>query len=491
MVSSTRQEILDAESRSSRKSRPCLIFPVASFLCVFLLVATSFFAKGYKQKLSSFRTNYQNLGVDKCKNQCRPRGSEALPKGIISSSSNLEMRPLWGHVVQKKNVNIDKKENASTNLFALAVGIRQKDLVNKMVRKFLGSGFVVMLFHYDGVVDEWKEFEWSDQVIHISAANQSKWYVSIIKSEGLEISQPALDPHKSILHHQITVRLTTSQVHRRTYKAGYCAERSTAPPCTGWVEIMAPVFSREAWRCVWYMVQNDLVHAWGLDKQLGYCAQGDRTQNVGVVDAEYIVHYGLPTLGGINKSEALSQAKDHRIDVRRLSFQELEIFVKRWKKAVDEDSCWVPPPIAPAITLLRPIPTAKSQRNNVTCNYLLSDNTLYAPSPYSNGEIPNPLSPKSRLPLVGHLHLLDPLIHHSLIRLSKRHGPIFSLYFGSMPTEVASSFELLKLFLQTHEVTSFNTRFQTSVIRRLTCDNSVAMIPLRTLLKIHKEAHHE
>ncbi|KAL1360554.1 hypothetical protein HN51_005945 [Arachis hypogaea] len=378
MVSPTREEILDAESRSSRKSRPCLIFPVASFLCVFLLVATSFFAKGYKQKLSSFRTNYQNLGVDKCKNQCRPRGSEALPKGIISSSSNLEMRPLWGHaVVQKKNVNIDKKENASRNLFALAVGIRQKDVVNKMVTKFLGSGFVVMLFHYDGVVDEWKEFEWSDQVIHISAANQSKWwfakrflhpdivseyayiflwdedlgvenfhpdkYVSIIKSEGLEISQPALDPHKSILHHQVTVRLTTSQVHRRTYKAGYCDERSTAPPCTGWVEIMAPVFSREAWRCVWYMVQNDLVHAWGLDKQLGYCAQGDRTQNVGVVDAEYIVHYGLPTLGGINKSEALSQAKDHRIDVRRLSFQELEIFVKRWKKAVDEDSCWVDP----------------------------------------------------------------------------------------------------------------------------------------------------
>ena len=25
--------------------------------------------------------------------------------------------------------------------------------------------------------------------------------------------------------------------------------------------------------------------------------QGDRTKNVGVVDAEYIVHMGLPTLG--------------------------------------------------------------------------------------------------------------------------------------------------------------------------------------------------
>ncbi|KAL4344127.1 hypothetical protein AHAS_Ahas11G0147300 [Arachis hypogaea] len=66
-------------------------------------------------------------------------------------------------------------------------------------------------------------------------------------------------------------------------------------------------------------------------------------------------------------------------------------------------------------TYLRPTPTAKSQRNNVssTCNHLLSDNTLYAPSPYSNGEILNPPSPKSHLPLAGHLHLLDPLIHHS------------------------------------------------------------------------------
>lgn len=37
--------------------------------------------------------------------------------------------------------------------------------------------------------------------------------------------------------------------------------------------MMAPVFSKAAWRCVWYMMQNDLIHAWGLDLQLGYCAQ--------------------------------------------------------------------------------------------------------------------------------------------------------------------------------------------------------------------------
>ncbi|KAF6151825.1 hypothetical protein GIB67_010399 [Kingdonia uniflora] len=41
----------------------------------------------------------------------------------------------------------------------------------------------------------------------------------------------------------------------------------------GWVEMMAPIFSREAWRCMWYMIQNGLIHAWGVDMQLGYCAQ--------------------------------------------------------------------------------------------------------------------------------------------------------------------------------------------------------------------------
>jgi len=39
-------------------------------------------------------------------------------------------------------------------------------------------------------------------------------YVSIIKSEGLEISQPALDPNKSEVHHQITAQGRRTKVHR-------------------------------------------------------------------------------------------------------------------------------------------------------------------------------------------------------------------------------------------------------------------------------------
>ncbi|KAK7400637.1 hypothetical protein VNO78_11866 [Psophocarpus tetragonolobus] len=106
---------------------------------------------------------------------------------------------------------------------------------------------------------------------------------------------------------------------------------------------------------------------------------------------------------------------------------------------------------------LRPTPTAKSKALR---------------------HLPNPPSPKPRLPFIGHLHLLNKqLLHHALISLSERYGPLYSLYFGSMPTIVASTPELFKLFLQTHEAASFNTRFQTSAIRRLTYDNSVAMVP--------------
>ncbi|KAB1208577.1 Pre-mRNA-processing factor 39 [Morella rubra] len=263
-----------------------------------------------------------------CKNRCRPAGSEALPEGIVAKTSNLEMRPLWGPIPKNDNAK------PSVNLLAIAVGIKQKYLVNQIVKKFPSSSFTVMLFHYDGIVDEWRDLPWSDHAIHVSAKNQTKWwfakrflhpdivaeydyiflwdedlgvenfdpkrYLSIVQEEGLQISQPALDPTKSEVHHPITIRSRRSSVHRRYYKlkgSGRCDDQSTDPPCVGWVEMMAPVFSRAAWQCAWYMIQNDLIHAWGLDRELGYCAQGDRTKNVGVVDSEYIVHLGLPTLG--------------------------------------------------------------------------------------------------------------------------------------------------------------------------------------------------
>ncbi|KDO43503.1 hypothetical protein CISIN_1g040488mg [Citrus sinensis] len=293
--------------------------------------------------------------------QWRPRGSETLPQGIVARTSDYEMRSLSG----KGN---KKNSKTSMSLLAIAAGIKQKESVNKIVKKFPPSDFVVMLFHYDGVVDAWRDLEWSAHAIHVSAINQTKWwfakrflhpdiisdyayvflwdedlgvenfngkrYISIVKEEGLEISQPALDPDLSELHHHLTVRNNRTRVHRKIHKlisgGRKCDLDSTKPPCAGFVEMMAPVFSIASWRCAWHMIQNDLVHAWGVDFQLGYCGQGDPTKSIGIVDAEYIVHYGLPTLGGLVAKK-----------VRNRSYVELEIFKNRWRSSVKDDDCWV------------------------------------------------------------------------------------------------------------------------------------------------------
>ncbi|CAL1352916.1 unnamed protein product [Linum trigynum] len=314
-----------------------------------------------------------DLNSINCQDRETPQGSETLPRGIVQKTSNLQMRPLWGNVAKRK-------PNERANLFAAAVGVKQKELVNKMVTKFLSSGFTVMLFHYDDNVDEWREFDWNSNVIHVSAHNQTKWwfakrfmhpdivaeydylflwdedigvdsfdparYLSIVASEGLEISQPALDVRKSEIHQQITAR-TKSTVHRRIYKTGSCDGSSTKPPCTAWVEMMAPVFSRDAWRCAWHMIQNDLIHAWGLDYRLGYCAQGDRTQKMGIVDAEYVVHHGKPTLGAPKDSgpqQPFNPRKfNPRVEVRRQSWNEYKTFKRRWAKAAEDDKCWIDP----------------------------------------------------------------------------------------------------------------------------------------------------
>ncbi|GJN07536.1 hypothetical protein PR202_ga25376 [Eleusine coracana subsp. coracana] len=179
-----------------------------------------------------------------------------------------------------------------------------------------------MLFHYDGTLEQWNDLDWSGRAVHVAAQGQTKWwfakrflhpdvvaeyefiflwdedievdnfdplrYLDVVKREGLEVSQPALD-RRSEMHHAITARalMPASDVHRRA-QGVRCENDNMGPPCMGWVEVMVPVFSQEAWRCVWHMVQNDLVHGWGLDFKVGYCAQGDRKQNVAVIDSEYV-----------------------------------------------------------------------------------------------------------------------------------------------------------------------------------------------------------
>ncbi|KAK1368531.1 Phosphate import ATP-binding protein like [Heracleum sosnowskyi] len=304
-----------------------------------------------------------------------------LPRGIIQSTSDLDLRPLWTTNKPKAN------DFSHRYLLAIPVGISQKDNVDNIVQKFLPVNFTIVLFHYDGKVDGWQNLEWSNQAIHIVGQNQTKWwfakrflhpavvsvydyiflwdedlgvedfdprrYLDIVKSQGFQISQPALDPNSTGIHHRITIRSRRKQFHRRVYdKRGKtkCSGDSEGPPCSGFVEGMAPVFSRSAWHCTWHLIQNDLVHGWGLDMKLGYCAQGDRTKNIGVVDSEYLVHQSIQTLGGPSAEKGLKTEEllkrhivDVRAEIRRQSTVELKKFKARWEKAIEEDKNWVDP----------------------------------------------------------------------------------------------------------------------------------------------------
>ncbi|ONM24392.1 bromodomain 4 [Zea mays] len=210
-----------------------------------------------------------------------------LPHGIVESNSDMKLKPLW----LTTSAQSKKSKQKDHFLIAIAAGINQKKSVDAIMKKFLPENFTAVLFHYDGNVNGWNDLPWSKSVIHIAASNQTKWwfakrflhpavvsmyqyiflwdedlevdnfnprrYLNIVRSEGLEISQPGLDSKLSEIHHRITVRKNTGTFHRVSRANKRCLREG--PPCSGWVEGMAPVFSKYAWQCVWHLIQVNFV----------------------------------------------------------------------------------------------------------------------------------------------------------------------------------------------------------------------------------------
>ncbi|XP_004291706.1 PREDICTED: uncharacterized protein LOC101295012 isoform X1 [Fragaria vesca subsp. vesca] len=266
-------------------------------------------------------------GVPKIYVPTNPAGAETLPPGIVVPQTDLYMRRLWGE--PSEDLKMKPKY-----LVTFTVGINQKKNIDAAVKKF-SEDFTILLFHYDGRTSEWDEFEWSKKAIHVSAKRQAKWwyakrflhpdvvsayeyifiwdedlgvenfnadkYIELVKKYGLEISQPGLEPNNGLTW-EMTKRRGDREAHKDTEeKPGWCSDPHL-PPCAAFVEIMAPVFSREAWRCVWHMIQNDLVHGWGLDFALRRCVEPAH-EKIGVVDSQWIVHQVIPSLGGQGQAE--------------------------------------------------------------------------------------------------------------------------------------------------------------------------------------------
>ncbi|XP_042067727.1 uncharacterized protein LOC121811039 [Salvia splendens] len=283
-----------------------------------------------------------------------PRGAESLPQGIVVSESDLYLRRLWGE--PKEDLKRKPKY-----LVTFTVGFEQMYHIDAAVKKF-SEDFQILLFHYDGRASEWDQLEWSHHAIHVSARKQTKWwyakrflhpnvvsaydyifiwdedlgvehfnadkYIQLVKKHGLEISQPGLEPNNGLTW-QMTKRRGDREVHKDTEeKPGWCSD-PLLPPCAAFVEIMAPVFSREAWKCVWHMIQNDLVHGWGLDFALRRCVDPAH-EKIGVVDSQWIVHLVIPSLGNQGESD---NGKAPWLGVRERCRNEWRIFQDRLSTA--------------------------------------------------------------------------------------------------------------------------------------------------------------
>ncbi|XP_047326582.1 uncharacterized protein LOC124930273 [Impatiens glandulifera] len=260
-----------------------------------------------------------------------PRGAERLPPGIIAKESDLYLRRLCcssnedvlikhKYLVtftvgygQKMNIDAAVKkfsENFTILLFHYDGRASEwnefewsKRAIHVSVEKQTKWWYAKRFLHPDIVAPYDYIFIWDEDlgVQHFDAEE----YIKLVMKHGLEISQPGLDPkgkrsitwqmtrrrgggkevHKYSSLYMISIILKNfkkiiifsnwrclNQSRQTKEKIGRCSN-PLAPPCAGFVEIMAPVFSREAWRCVWHLIQNDLIHGWGLDFSFRMCAQ--------------------------------------------------------------------------------------------------------------------------------------------------------------------------------------------------------------------------
>ena len=93
--------------------------------------------------------------------------------------------------------------------------------------------------------------------------------------------------------------------------------------------------------------------------------------------------------------------------------------------------------------------------------------------PYLNRHKNLPPSPSLKLPIIGHMHLLGPLLHQSFHNLSTKYGPLFTLNMGSVLCVIASTPHSAKQLLQTNEL-AFICRIETAATKHLTYDSSLA-----------------
>ncbi|KAK2983823.1 hypothetical protein RJ640_008499, partial [Escallonia rubra] len=285
---------------------------------------------GYNSS-SKLRSSSQNCRPDnstKIYVATNPRGVERLPPGIVEPYSDLYLYGLLGN--SSEDLNVKPKY-----LLAVTVGYHQKDIINSIVTKF-SANFSIVLFHYDGRASDWEQFEWSQRAIHISTRKQTKWwyakrflhpdivalyeyifiwdedlgvehfnaeeYIRLVKKHGLEISQPAIESRElredivdvtTHCCHPVQGKVTVTIHIPQTYLENTICGNNGSGILK---ESMALRLAHDSAICSYVISQNDLVHGWGLDLNMWRCVERPH-ENIGIIDAQWIEHKVLPSLG--------------------------------------------------------------------------------------------------------------------------------------------------------------------------------------------------
>lgn len=100
----------------------------------------------------------------------------------------------------------------------------------------------------------------------------------------------------------------------------------------------------------------------------------------------------------------------------------------------------------------------------------------YSTTPSTNTKKLPPSPPK--LPVIGNLHQLGALVHHSFLSLARRYGDsLMLLYIGSVPSLVVSSSEAAQAIMKTHDI-AFASRADTRMFRTITFNlKKITMAP--------------
>ncbi|CAL4966280.1 unnamed protein product [Urochloa decumbens] len=209
-------------------------------------------------------------------------GAERLPPKMVVSEADLHMRRLWGDPRQDTP--------ARKYLLTMTVGYSEKANVNATIDKrgAVGRDAFPLRRSHCGVGR-------GVGVVHVGARKQSKWWYakrflhpSVVKpydyvflwDEDLDTSSDTFDAAEY-------VRLAGEEARNSS-----CPDRVLA----GGVGVRVAL-----------LVQNDLVHGWGLDLNFWRCVE-DPEQHMGVVDAppstSSLNRQGDPDTGGAGKVRA-------------------------------------------------------------------------------------------------------------------------------------------------------------------------------------------